>query len=42
MRQHNVAVSAMLRPGWRVCNSMRKITENVKDYGGVANGSKLT
>ena len=34
--------SAMLRPGSRVCNSMRKITEIVKDYGGVANGCQLT
>ena len=32
----------MLRPGSRVYNSMRKITEIVKDYGGVANGCQLT
>ena len=37
-----LAFSAMLRPGSRVCNSMRKITEIVKDYGGVANGCQLT
>ena len=34
--------SGMLRPGSRVCNSMRKITEIVTDYGGMANGCQLT
>ena len=34
--------SGMLRPGSRVCNSMRRIMEIVKDYGGVANGCQLT
>ena len=34
--------SGMLRPGIRVCNSMRKITEIIKDYGGVAYVCQLT
>ena len=34
--------STLLRPGSRVCNSMQKITEIVKDYGGVANGCQST
>ena len=38
VQQQALHCYAMLRPRSRVCNSMRKVTEIINDYGGMANG----